>query len=243
MVAMRLIIPFSVLLITLVLILLVLILFQPEWIMAKLRSHSPEVLYSINTDRPVVALTIDDGPDGTYSPLILEVLEEYQAHATFFLITERVPGNEAIVQKMVEAGHEIGNHLTADEPSIRLTSQGFEQALEESDQILSQYGEVIWMRPGSGWFNDEMLEIVKNHDYQIALGSIYPYDPQIGLAWYSAKYVLWKVKPGAVIVLHDYQKRGKRTVEALNEILPELADRGYQVVTLTDLVKMQNGTH
>jgi len=239
----RMIISLGVLIIVLVLVFILLILLQPEWLMARLRSRSPEVIYSVNTDRQVVALTIDDGPDETYSPQILELLQEYQAHATFFLITDRVPGNEEILQRMVAEGHEIGNHLTADEPSIQLPSQDFEQALVQSDQILSQYGEIVWMRPGSGWFNEQMLQIVKKHDYQLALGSIYPYDPQIGLAWYSAKYVLWKTKPGAVIVLHDYQKRGQRTIEALKLILPELAERGYRVVTLTDLVSMQNGTN
>jgi len=239
----RLIVPLSILIIILVLIFLILLLLQPEWLMSRLRARSPEVLYSIETNHPVVALTIDDGPDETYSPMILELLEAYHAHATFFLITERIPGNEEILRRMIEEGHELGNHLTSDEPSIALAIEEFEQELVQSDRVLSQYGDVIWMRPGSGWFNEEMLEIVRRHDYQLALGSIYPYDPQIGLAWYSAKYVLWKAKPGAVIVLHDYQKRGLRTVEALKIILPELADRGYQVVTLTELAAAQNGSH
>lgn len=238
----RIIIIISVFAIVLGLFFLILVLVQPEWLMQHLRSRSPEVIYSIDTDQPIVALTIDDGPDETYSPKILELLKAHHAQATFFLITNRIPGNEAILQRMVDEGHELGNHLTEDEPSIRLSSKEFEQELIQSDQILSQYGEVIWVRPGSGWFNDEMLEIIKKHDYQLALGSIYPYDPQIGLAWYSAKYVLWKAKPGAVIVLHDHESRGKRTIEALKIILPELAERGYQIVTLSDLVAQDNGS-
>lgn len=239
----RIIIILSVIVIFFGLIFLILVLVQPEWLMARLRARSPEVIYSIETDLPIVALTIDDGPDETYSPQILELLEEYRAHATFFLITDRVPGNEAILERMITEGHEIGNHLTEDEPSIRLTSEEFERELIQSDQILSEYGEVVWIRPGSGWFNDDMLEVIQKYDYRLALGSIYPYDPQIGLAWYSAKYVLWKVKPGAVIVLHDHQSRGKRTIEALKVILPELAERGYQVVTLSDLVAQKNGSN
>ncbi|MGD2027608.1 MAG: chitin deacetylase family protein [Anaerolineales bacterium] len=238
----RIIIILSVIAIVLGLIFLILVLVQPEWLMQRLRSRSPEVIYSIDTDQPIVALTIDDGPDGTYSPQILELLEEHHAHATFFLITNRISGNEAILQQMIDEGHELGNHLTEDEPSIRLSGKEFEQALVRSDQALSQYGNVIWVRPGSGWYNDEMLKIIKKYDYQLALGSVYPYDPQIGLAWYSAKFVLWKAKPGAVIVLHDHEGRGKRTIEALKIILPELAERGYQVVTLSDLVAQENGS-
>jgi peptidoglycan/xylan/chitin deacetylase (PgdA/CDA1 family) len=241
MIAFRILITVSIIALILTLLFILLVLLQPEWLMAHLRARSPEVIYSIDTDQPVVALTIDDGPDETYSRKILDLLKKHHAHATFFIITERVPGNEEILQRMVEEGHEIGNHLTEDEPSIKLTNQQFEQELIQSDQILSQYGEVVWIRPGSGWFNDEMLETINKHGYHLALGSVYPYDPQIGLAWYSAKYVLWKAKPGAVIVLHDYENRGKRTVAALEEILPQLEDRGYRVVTLSELLMMENG--
>ncbi|MEJ2512322.1 MAG: chitin deacetylase family protein [Anaerolineales bacterium] len=241
MIAFRILITVSIIALILTLLFILLVLLQPEWLMAHLRARSPEVIYSIDTDQPVVALTIDDGPDETYSRKILDLLKKHHAHATFFIITERVPGNEEILQRMVEEGHEIGNHLTEDEPSIKLTNHQFEQELIQSDQILSQYGEVVWIRPGSGWFNDEMLETINEHGYHLALGSVYPYDPQIGLAWYSAKYVLWKAKPGAVIVLHDYENRGKRTVAALEEILPQLEDRGYQVVTLSELLMMENG--
>lgn len=241
MIAFRILITVSMIALILTLIFILLVLLQPEWLMARLRARSPEVVYSINTDQPVVALTIDDGPDETYSRKILDLLKKYHAHATFFIITDRIPGNEEVLQRMVEEGHEIGNHLTEDEPSIKLTNQQFEQELIQSDKILSQFGEIVWIRPGSGWFNDEMLETIDKHGYHLALGSVYPYDPQIGLAWYSAKYVLWKAKPGAVIVLHDYENRGKRTVAALEEILPQLEDRGFQVVTLSELVASQNG--
>lgn len=225
-----------------VLFFFVLLWLQPEWLLSRLRRRSPEVLYSVEIEVPVVALTIDDGPDANSSPKILDILEKYQARATFFLITERIPGNEIIIRRMIAEGHELGNHLTADEPSISLSPQDFEQELIEADETLSQFMDVQWIRPGSGWYNEGMLATMKKHGYQCALGSIYPYDPQLGLAWFSANYVLWKVKPGAVIVLHDYDTRGHRTAEALEIILPELGKRGYQVVTLSELTAVQSPT-
>ncbi len=211
------------------------VLLQPEWIFSKLRRRSPEVLYAVDTQQPVVALTIDDGPDPDTTPKILAVLDEYQAHATFFIITERVPGNESILQQMVAGGHELGNHLTVDEPSINLPLDEFERKLIQADEVLSEFGDMIWLRPGSGWYNDEMLEIMARYGYRCALGSVYPYDPQVGSAWFASNYVLWKIKPGDVIVLHDHQSRGRRTAKALETILPELARRGYKVVTLFEL--------
>jgi peptidoglycan/xylan/chitin deacetylase (PgdA/CDA1 family) len=143
---------------------------------------------------------------------------------------------------MVAEGHELGNHLTEDQPSIALDNQDFEHELIKAGDVLSQFSSVEWMRPGSGWYNEEMLTTVENYGYRMALGSVYPYDPQIGLAWYSAKYVLWKVKPGAVIVLHDFEQRGQRTIKALEIILPELEKRGYQVVSLSELVSLNGNS-
>ncbi len=212
---------------------------QPEWLIAKLRRQSPDVLYSIETEKMVVALTIDDGPDANDSPQILEILEQYNAHATFFLITDHISGNEVLVERMVSGGHELGNHLTADEPSIALSDQEFERELLKADEVLSQYMDVQWMRPGSGWYNEEMLATIKKHEYHCVLGSVYPYDPQVGFFWFSAYYVLGNVKPGAVIVLHDRNRRGERTAKALKIILPALARRGYRVVTLSELTALR----
>lgn len=218
------------------------VLFQPEWLVSSLRGYSPQVLYAVETDRPVVALTIDDGPDPYDTPRILEVLNEHDARATFFLITSRIPGNEDLVERMLAEGHELGNHLTSEVPSISLPLEEFERQLLEADRALSEFTETRWMRPGSGWYNDSMLEVVNEHGYRTALGSIYPYDPQHGSAWFSAQYVLWKAKPGAVIVLHDHNARGARTAEALATILPELLRRGYRVVTLSELVSLEENS-
>ncbi len=214
------------------------VLLQPGWIFARLRHRSPEVLYTVDTDRPVVALTIDDGPDGQTTPLILDILREYNAQATFFLISERVAGNEALVRRMVADGHELGNHLTADEPSIQLPLEEFERKLLEADAVLEQFGGTRWLRPGSGWYNQAMLDVMAEHGYRCALGSVYPYDPQLGSAWFASRYILWKSRPGDVIVLHDYQSRGRRTAKALRVILPELQRRGFQVVTLSGLTAL-----
>ncbi len=214
---------------------------QPEWLLATLRRRSPEVLYSIETDEKLVALTIDDGPDMCGSPKILDILKEYDAHATFFIISGHIPGNEIYVERMLAEGHELGNHLTEDEPSIALSEEDFERAFLETDAALREFvPEVHWMRPGSGWYNETMLATIKKHDYRAALGSVYPYDPQVGLYLFSAYYVLGNVKPGAIIILHDYARRGGRTAKALAIILPALEKRGYRVVTLSELVASGN---
>jgi peptidoglycan/xylan/chitin deacetylase (PgdA/CDA1 family) len=215
-------------------------LFQPDWVVVILARRSPNVVYFVETDEPVVALTFDDGPDTVETARILEVLEQHDARATFFLLTSRIPGNEEIVRRVVEEGHEIANHLVVDEPSITLSPSDFERQLLESHDVLTEYSEVRWFRPGSGWYNGTMLSILDNHGYECALGSVYPFDPQIPSVWFATRYILSNVRPGSIIVLHDYGGRGERAAAALATILPELNSRGFRVVTLSELVDLQS---
>ena len=208
----------------------------------RLARDNPRVLYSVATSAPVVALTIDDGPDLLTTPPLLDLLERHGARATFFIITGRVAGNEALLHRMVANGHELGNHLLRDEPSVELPPEEFERQLLSSDALLSRFGPVRWVRPGSGRYDSRMLETMARHGYQCALGSVYPFDPQIPWSWFSRRFILGTVEPGSVIILHDWGSRGRRTLKTLSTVLPELRERGYRVVTLSELERVDGGS-
>jgi peptidoglycan/xylan/chitin deacetylase (PgdA/CDA1 family) len=203
-----------------------------------LAACTPQVLYSVDTAHRALALTIDDGPDRRTTPLILEVLRRYEARATFFIITGHMPGNEALLRRMLAEGHELGNHLTRDEPSSRLSPQAFEKELCTAHAVLSAYGSrVAWCRPGSGWVNAPMLVTLQKHGYRCALGSVYPLDAQLPCPWFASLVVRWAARPGAIIILHDGGPRGRRTAKTLARVLPVLTSRGYRAVTLSELVR------
>jgi peptidoglycan-N-acetylglucosamine deacetylase len=207
----------------------------PAWLVSVLAWYSPQVTYFVETPQPVVALTIDDGPDPVTTPKILDILAQYQAQATFFMISSRVKENEKLVNRVLAEQHEVANHLTVDQPSIELSPAEFEQQLVEADEVLSGFTQTRWFRPGSGWYNAEMLSRARRHNYRAALGSVYPLDPHLPSAWFATQHILWNVKPGAVIILHDYGSRGERTTEVLAAVLPELQSQGFRVVTLSEL--------
>jgi peptidoglycan/xylan/chitin deacetylase (PgdA/CDA1 family) len=208
----------------------------PNWLIDRLAGFRPGCLYRVNLRAPLIALTIDDGPDSAGTPLILAQLQRHRARATFFLISGRVAGREPLVHQLVQAGHELGNHLTRDEPSIRLHPDEFERALLDAHGILARFGPVRWARPGSGWYSRAMIEIMRRHRYRCALGSVYPFDAALPSATFAARYILRNARPGAVVVLHDGGSRGRRTAMVLQKVLPELRRRGYQIVTLSELV-------
>jgi len=208
----------------------------PEWLIDQLARRHPGCLYRVPTQAPLVALTIDDGPDPSSTPLILAELRRQDARATFFLIAERVRGQEQLVRTIVSEGHELGNHFTRDRASVRLIPSAFEADLLLAHQVLASYGTVKWARPGSGWYSRAMIGVMRRHGYRCALGSVYPLDATIPSAVFAAHYIMWHARPGAVVILHDGGSRGLRTAKVLSEVLPELRRRGYRVVSLSELV-------
>ncbi|WP_407900461.1 chitin deacetylase family protein [Scytonema sp. NUACC26] len=197
----------------------------------------PGAIYFAETSKLIVALTIDDGPDAITTPKILEVLQSYEARATFFLISNRVKDNESVVAEIVANKNELGNHLTEDKPSIKLSPQEFESDLLEANISLSRFAKPYWLRPASGLYNTTMVETAQKYGYHIVLGSLFPFDTHIHSSWFASKHILFNVRPGSIIVLHDGGSRGRRTALTLETILPELNRRGYRVVTLSELFR------
>lgn len=223
---------------SLLLLLVMVFLFLPGWITGSLATRFPGALYSVELPDKVVALTIDDSPNPQTTQMILDELSKNDVRATFFLIAGNMSGNEKLVQRMVDKGHELGNHLVKDEISLALSEEEFERKFVEADEIIGQYDQVKWYRPGFGLYDREMLQVVESYGYRTALASVHPLDPQIPSAKFVAWYVLHNVEPGSIILLHDLDLRGVRTAEALAEIIPELTRQGYRFVTLSELVDL-----
>jgi peptidoglycan-N-acetylglucosamine deacetylase len=222
-----------------------LLLLAPRPLLGLLAEAHPEVLFYVETERPLIALTLDDGPDPELTPRILDLLAEHDAHATFFLIGERVPGNEKLLERMRAEGHELGNHLDRDEPSISLTAAQFESQLLHTDSLLTRAGGEgsgggKWCRPGSGWFNERMVDQLAGQGYRLALGSVYPHDLLLKSPRLIAEFVLNRVRAGSVLILHDGDGDPDRTLRVLGRVLPELKARGFEIGTLTELTAPGN---
>jgi len=197
----------------------------------------PDVVYDIPTDAPLVALTLDDGPDPFGTPALLDVLARHGATATFFLLGERAAGHEALVEQIVGAGHEIGNHGMHDVPALDLPPAAFTRDLQEAHRELAAFQtELRWYRPGSAWYDDAMVESARRHGYTLALGSIYPFDAPLDGTSFASWWLRTDAEPGDIIVLHDGPERGLRAAEILDIVLPDLAVRGMRGVTLSELL-------
>jgi len=213
---------------------------MPAWLVSGVAAGNPGCLYQISRADKTVALTLDDGPDARTTPELLRVLAANGARATFFLISGNVPGSDTIVARIVREGHEIGNHFSENQASISLSPRDFERSFLTADSVLKRFGPVRWVRPGSGHYNDRMVRTFRSHGYRCALGSIYPFDPQIPSPTFSAWVIRRQIRPGAIIILHDGTYKGRNTIKTLRKTLPELRKRGYRIVTLSELAARTN---
>jgi peptidoglycan/xylan/chitin deacetylase (PgdA/CDA1 family) len=197
---------------------------------------APGALWRAECTEPVVALTIDDGPAPASTPRLLNVLRQHEAHATFFLIGERAAAHGDLVDGIVAGGHEIGNHTWAEEATVRLSADETRASIRETHELLSRYADIVWLRPGSARYDDEVLAVASELGYRLALGDTFPYDTVVSATAFHEWYVLHGVRPGSIIVLHNEHGRGARAAETLWHVLPRLRERGYQIVTLSELV-------
>ena len=210
-------------------------LIRPGPVVRWLSRRFPDVLFEQTNAGPLVALSFDDGPHATSTPRILDVLAEHDAHATFFMIGEHVAGNEEVVRRLVDEGHELGNHMMSDAPSARLPAVEFERELLQTHELLTRFGPVRWFRPGHGWFNRRMLDQLRGHGYRCAMASTYALEFLPVPAPYAARHILLNIHPGGLIILHDGAPDQERTIAVLQRILPAMRRRGYRVVTVSEL--------
>lgn len=209
---------------------------QHPWLASRLSARSRRVLFAAPTDRPEVALTFDDAPHPELTPALLDVLGGHDATATFFCLGSLAAERPELVQEVVRRGHEVGNHLWADRPSVLQRPEEFRADLLRTHEVLVAAGaRPRFLRPGSGWVRPSMLRTAEELGYRLALGSIAVLDLSVADVDAQARFVARRLQPGAVVVLHEGYDHRSRVVPLADRILDVLEERGLQPVSLSRL--------
>lgn len=185
----------------------------------------------IDPDKPMVALTFDDGPDSVSTNLILDTLDEYEARATFFVVGYKIKENETTIKRAYDIGCEIGSHTYnhVDLTTLNI-SQSKAQINNTNKAIKAITGQKrVLLRPPYGAVNEEILKEVTT---PIILWSIDTEDWITREPDNTVKNVMNNVKDGSIILLHDsYEETAQATVE----LIKQLTEEGYQLVTVSEL--------
>ena len=163
------------------------------------------------------------------------MLRRHRARATFFLIGERAQGYPSLVGRIAADGHEVANHLMRDEPSIRLPAPEFRRQLTQVHELLAPFGDVMFFRPGSGWFTRRMLLDAAAQGYACALGTPLLLAVDYRNPRNTGRVLARRAHPGAVIVLHEGDESRAAVAAAADALLLELAQRNLSAITLSEL--------
>jgi len=191
-----------------------------------------ETVRYIDPNKPMVALTFDDGPSPEYTPEILKVLKENDAKGTFFILGTEAELNSDTLKQIVEDGNEIGNHSYSHLDYTKLVKPALDyQVLTTQEIVRRATGQApILLRPPYGLINESVKEL----DMPIILWSIDSLDWENRNPDIIYNIILNNIKDGDIILMHDiYQS----SVEAVTRIIPELKRRGYQLVTVSELAR------
>lgn len=201
------------------------------------RSDS-SVYFSVSDSEKRVALSFDDGPLEGKTDKILEVLEKYGVKATFFMVGSQARYCPETAMRVVNDGHEIGNHTNNHKSLAALSARELDEEISEAESaIFDACGYIPSLfRPPEGVCTEKISNAAKLRGYSIIMWSVDTLDWQGKSARVIADNVLANTKPGSVILMHDGIFSKSHTAEALDIIIPALMANGYTFVTVGELI-------
>jgi peptidoglycan/xylan/chitin deacetylase (PgdA/CDA1 family) len=190
----------------------------------------------------IVALTFDDGPWPGQTDAILDILDEKDVPATFFMLGLRVKARPDLARRVVDSGHAVGNHTYH---HVHLTSADAKVVASEisgTNRLIAQTTGVTptWFRAPGGFISPLVFAELKREGLRSALWTVDPQDWREGLRSYEiADGVVAATRPGSVILLHDGGGDQRETITALPWIIDLLRAKGYEFVTLDELGRVR----
>lgn len=185
---------------------------------------------------PRVALTFDDAPDEKNTPALLDVLKENGVKATFFIIGEEIKDREAVLRRIAEEGHSIGNHTLHHESLAVLSEEEYTDTLNSTSELIRECCGVspTLMRPPMGIMTESKMKLAERLGYKVTGWTLDTNDWKIRDKDCVAAAVLEYVSDGEVVLMHVTHSS---SVEAAKIIIPGLARRGYRMVTLEEMLR------
>ncbi len=196
------------------------------------------------SDKKVIALTFDDGPSPDITPEILDILKEHKIKATFFVIGNNLKNFPELGKRLVAEGNAIGNHTWHHWRRLMNDFTATHEIEDTATLIYETTGvKTSLFRPPNGFLYNGLVDYAQKRKDAVILWSVDSDD------WRGQKVsvdhivdkVLDNVQPGTIILMHDGGGDRSHTVQALPKIIEEITQRGYEFVTVPELLQIGNG--
>lgn len=197
-----------------------------------------DITSSVNTEERVVALTFDDGPT-EYTNTVLDILEEKNVPATFYVTGSDLEKHSDIGAAIVEAGHDLGNHSYS-HPRFLLKSQNFiDNEIQTTSELIRQAGfdGNITFRPPYGKKLLGLPWYLMMHGIETVTWNVEP-DSFGSESDFIVRYTIEHVKNGSIILLHPFCSSCSGQRDAIPKIIDALREQGYTFVTVSELLSL-----
>lgn len=200
--------------------------------------------WQVNTNKKLIALTFDDGPNQPWTEVIASVIESYGGHSTFFVVGKNCLRFPGVVKDLQNRGHEIGAHSYSHAFHKYFTDPFYRTEITKAQAVLVKEGIATTTFRFPWLFRTPwLLKSVKKFGYKTPISGqfAHPFEPFQVDAKKIAKHTLKIARPGAIIIFHDGYNATTadrtQTLKALKIVTKELHKQGYEFVTVTQLQK------
>ena len=189
-----------------------------------------------NSKKPLIALTFDDGPNKETTEKILDLLEKYNSHATFFVVGKQAKKFPEILKRQAANGHEIANHSFSHKALPKLSQKNMEAEIFKTDEIVEKIinKKPQLLRAPYGSVNNKVKEIANR---PLILWSVDTKDWQTRNSQKTIDAVLKNATDGDIVLMHDFVVS---TSEAAEKIITGLINRGFTLVTVSEMFDLKN---
>jgi peptidoglycan/xylan/chitin deacetylase (PgdA/CDA1 family) len=190
----------------------------------------PKLLCTMpKSDKPVLYLSFDDGPNPNVSPWVLETLKKYEARASFFCIGKKAENHPELLEKMIAEGHSLGNHSYSHPNGWKSSCTDYVADVEHC----AQWVKSKLFRPPYGRIGLRQISSLQKKNYQIVLWDVLSgdFDPKLSKEQ-CLKNVLQLSKNGSIIVFHDSEKAFEKLSYVLPLVLEHFHKLGFEFKSL-----------
>jgi peptidoglycan/xylan/chitin deacetylase (PgdA/CDA1 family) len=188
-----------------------------------LRWIYPNAVWNLPSEQKVVYLTFDDGPTPFVTEKVLELLEEYQAKATFFCIGKNIEQHPELLKLVKSKGHHIGSHTYSHLNGWKSNSTDYLTDYQKGRELVGSN----LFRPPYGRILLNPLKTIQKQDKVIMWDILSKDYNEAILPKTILNNVLNNLKPGSIIVFHDSEKAKKNVLAVLPLLLQNLKQQGY----------------
>lgn len=196
-----------------------------------LKPFAADLLWSIDRTPQVVYLTFDDGPTREITPRILDILDEFNAKATFFCIGGNVKSNPDTYSEILRRGHRTGNHTWNHMSGWEYSDFSYFKNVLQCDEVMR----TSLFRPPYGRVKRSQVKGLK-HRFTIVMWDVLSGDWSAEISPEKClKNVVKNTRSGSIVVFHDSKKAERNMLYALPRALRELSDKGFVFEALPEM--------